>query len=195
MPAGCCPVGSRIATVSRSVSPSLVRVLFWAGCLIATQFAAPVWAAETSGPSWAEKMVSDRDVDFGTVARGEDVSRKIKITNVYQETMTLAEVSVASPDFEVSVDKHEILSRQASFLTIRAKTQDIGDSSSATVTLKMTFDGTNYKSVQIPVSVQISKTEVAAATRPALKACSPPVVVRARTWPDDPVSHAARKGL
>jgi hypothetical protein len=155
--------------VSRSVSFRLFHSTLIAGWFSLLLIPALVKGQDAAkgndgSPTWADKMMSGRSVDFGTVARGADLSQTIRISNLYKETVTIAEVTVASPDFEASVDKREIASRETSILTIRPRTNEISDTSSSTVILKLTFDGTNYKTVQVSVSARVSTTETAAAT-------------------------------
>jgi hypothetical protein len=125
--------------------------------------------------SWADKMLSERTYDFGTVDPENDPSHTIRISNLYKETVTISELSVASPDFEVTIDKREITSRDTSLLTIRARASQIAATSSATVTLKMTFDGENFKTVQVPVTVRVAANAPAAAVAapPAMKVLRP----------------------
>lgn len=160
--------------MSRSVSSRLFRSTLIAGwiCLLLIPSLAK---AQDGSLTWADKMLVERKIDFGTVSRGANLSHTIHINNLYKETVTIAEVTVASPDFEASVDKREIASRETSTLTIRPRTSEISDTSSSTVTLKMTFDGTNFKTVQVPVSIRVSTTETAAAvsTSPTTKVMKP----------------------
>ncbi len=82
----------------------------------------PVWAkGESSPPTWADKMLSERTFDFGTLTPDAEPSHTIRISNIYKETVTITDVAVASADFEATVDKRELASRETSILTIRPK--------------------------------------------------------------------------
>jgi len=136
----------------------------------------PAWAkGESSPPTWADKMLSERTFDFGTLTPDAEPSHTIRISNIYKETVTITDVAVASADFEATVDKRELASRETSILTIRPRASQIADSSSATVTLKMTFDGVNFKTVQVPVTARVANNQPAGAVAapPATKVMRP----------------------
>jgi hypothetical protein len=60
--------------------------------LIVSAVAVACSAAGVSAQEWAEKMFSNLDHDFGTVARGADTVQRFEITNIYKQDMHITGV-------------------------------------------------------------------------------------------------------
>ena len=102
--------------------------------------------------SWADKMLSAREHDFGSPAVGTAAKHSIKISNLYKETVTISDVVSSSPDVVVQIDRTSLMSREVAHLEVSLDPAAFGRSITALVTLKMTFEGTNFKTVTVPVT-------------------------------------------
>lgn len=159
--------GSRIATVlsrlcplnSSRQSPRL-WLLLWVLALVPW----PVHAEDVV-LTWAEKMFAERAYDFGSPLVGAEASHSIKISNLYKETVTISEVSSTSPDIRARVSRTTLPSAETAQLDLSLDAAALGKSNGAIVTLKLTFDGVNFKTVTVPVK----------ASPPAGIAVAPPI--------------------
>ncbi|HUG93035.1 MAG TPA: DUF1573 domain-containing protein [Planctomycetaceae bacterium] len=118
-----------------------------------------VLAASLAGPpaasaqGWAEKMFDKLTHDFGVVARGAEVKHRIRIRNIYSQTVHISNVrttcgcSAATPDqttlapgetasVEIEMDTRRFMRRKDSNLIV-------------------TFDQPRYAEVRIPVTTYI----------------------------------------
>lgn len=127
----------------------------WLGLLLWVLAPMPSAACAADGPlSWADKMLSELKHDFGSPAAGAGAgaTHAISITNIYKETVTISEVISSSSRIKASVDKTTVSSKEVVPLKLVLDTTVDGTPIDAFVTLKMTFDGVNSKTVVVPVT-------------------------------------------
>ncbi len=102
--------------------------------------------------TWADKMLSEQKYDFGSPAVGAVATHVIQITNLYKETVTISEVTSSDSEFKARVDKSNLNSKDVAQLELSLDPAVARTAKLASVSLKMTFDGVNYKTVTVPVS-------------------------------------------
>ena len=113
-------------------------------------------AAGPQGPmTWADKMLSERRHDFGLAPSGTGATHSITITNIYKETVTISEVISSSPEIQARVEKTTVGSKEKVPLELTLDVGASGKPIDAFVSLKMTFDGANYKTVIVPVTAYV----------------------------------------
>ena len=110
-----------------------------------------VLAAEAP-PTWADKMLSVRQHDFGSPAMGTEAKTSIKISNIYKETVTISEVVSSSSEVKARIDKSTLESKGIALLEVTLDATAFGKKTDAVVTMKMTFDGVTFKTVTVPVT-------------------------------------------
>ncbi len=115
------------------------------------------------GPlTWADKMLSERKHDFGSPPAGTAATHAITISNIYKETVTISEVISSSSEIKARVDKTIVASKEKVTLELTLEATASGTPTDAFVTMKMTFDGANYKTVVVPVTAYIAPGTVVA---------------------------------
>lgn len=110
--------------------------------------------------SWADKMFSSLKHDFEAVARGAEVSHAISISNQNVETVTITDVRSSCLCVVPVIENRTILSRETIPLNLKLDTLAFQGKRDATITVTMTFDNTNFKSVRIPISAYIRRDVV-----------------------------------
>ena len=140
----------------------VVLLCFW--CLSGVLAPEPCVSAEAQvGPlTWADKMLSERKYDFGSPQVGTGATHVITITNIYKETVTISEVISSSSEIKARVDKATVASKEKVSLELSLDATASGKSNDAFVTMKMTFDGANYKTVVVPVTAYVEPSTVVA---------------------------------
>ena len=129
----------------------------WLGLLLWVLTPMPSAAFAADGElSWADKMLSELEYDFGSPAAGTSATHTIKITNIYKETVTISEVISSSPVIRASVEKSTVDSKESVQLQLVLDTAAAGTPTDAFVTLKMTFGGVNSKTVMVPVMAYVA---------------------------------------
>jgi len=118
---------------------------------ILTLVVASAGAAEEVTRSWADKMLAESQHDFGSPATGTNATYAIKITNLYRETVTISDLGSSTPDIRVNLDKTVLESKETAQLVLSLEPSAFGRPSEGSVSMRMTFDGANYKTVLVPV--------------------------------------------
>jgi Protein of unknown function (DUF1573) len=118
--------------------------------------------AQVATLTWADKMLSERRCDFGSPPAGTGATHGITISNIYKETVTISEVISSSSEIKARVDKTTVASKEKVTLELALDATASGKPIDAFVTLKMTFDGANYKTVVMPVTAYINPDTVVA---------------------------------
>lgn len=138
--------------------PAMLRLfgIAVAGCLCFT--AATVVSAQEL--NWAQKMFEKQSIDFGVVARGADCITRLKVTNLYQETIYFRNVSTSCGCSAAKPSANEIPSGQTAYVEISMDTKRFmrKKDSSALITLAEPSKGL-IQEVRIPLSVYI-RTDV-----------------------------------
>jgi hypothetical protein len=116
--------------------------------------AAPV-VFQTPDPQWAEKLFARLDFDFGTVARGAEAKARLKITNVYKETLHIRAAGTTCKCFTVRIPKDTLASLESTEIEITLDTLKFeGDRKS---TMMVAFDAPAYAEVPIPLHAYIRR--------------------------------------
>jgi hypothetical protein len=120
---------------------------------VAAAFAIALSARPAAAQDWAEKMFGELKHDFGVVARGAEVKHRVRIKNIYGQTVHISNVrttcgcSAATPDrttlapgetaaVEIEMDTRRFMRRKDSNLIV-------------------TFDQPQYAEVTVPVTAYI----------------------------------------
>ena|GEM_PF-280983 len=130
-------------------------LLLW---VLALALPSAVHSADGGSLNWGDKMLSERQHDFGSPAVGSEANHSIKISNIYRETVTISEVTSSSPDIRVRLEKTSLASKETAQLELTLEPSAFGRPSAANVTMRMTFDGVNFKAVTVPV-MAFTKTQ------------------------------------
>jgi len=107
---------------------------------------------------WAKKMFDTTEHNFGTVAKGTEVTHHFKVTNLYAQDMHIASVTTSCGCTAPRFDQTPVKSREATYIDISMDTNRFQHEKSSNVTV--TFDQPMYATVVIPVKVYI-RTDVA----------------------------------
>lgn len=110
--------------------------------------------------NWAQKMIEKQSVDFGVVARGADCTIRLKVKNLYQETIYFRNVSTSCGCSAAKPSANEIPSGQEAYVEISMDTKRFmrKKDSAALITLAEPTKGL-IQEVRIPLSVYI-RTDV-----------------------------------
>ena len=129
-------------------------VLLWVWALYGVLALGPCATAkaQVGALTWADKMLSERKYDFGSPPAGTGATHTITITNLYKETVTISEVISSSSEITARVGKTTVASKEKVSLELALDATATGKPNDAFVTLQMTFDGANYKTVVVPVT-------------------------------------------
>lgn len=133
----------------------LTRVAITGCCLLFASNLA--WSQDLN---WAQKMFEKQNVDFGVVARGADCMIRLKVTNLYQETIYFRNVSTSCGCSAAKPSQNEIPSGQSAYVEISMDTKRFmrKKDSAALITLAEPTKGL-IQEVRIPLSVYI-RTDV-----------------------------------
>ena len=132
---------------------SLTRQSRWLCLLLGTLtlVVAFAGAADVATRSWADKMLAEDQHDFGSPPAGTSATHAIKISNIYKETVTISEIGSSTPDIRVNLDKTVLESKETAQLVLSLEPSAFGRPSEGSVSMRMTFDGLNYKTVIVPI--------------------------------------------
>lgn len=132
--------------VSRSVGAALVSAL-----LLSTAVA----QQPAQQLSWAEKMFSDLTIDFGTIARGAEVSHYVTIENLYKEDVTLSSVGTSCKCAIAKADKLKLKTHEKATVEVHMDTRTFMGRKNSNLDVTVTFDGVHFKSVRVPITAFI----------------------------------------
>jgi hypothetical protein len=102
--------------------------------------------------SWAEKMCSDLRLEMGTVARNTKIEKTLTIKNIYKEDVTIQGIHTTcgcftpNPKSTFVLKSHEVATISVDMDTVRFQGER-----NANLDFTATFDGSNFKSVRIPL--------------------------------------------
>lgn len=121
--------------------------------------AAPV-ASFAQDSSWAAKMVDHQGtLDFGTVARGADVARRVKIRNLYKETVQIAGVRTSCGCSSVKKSHDYLQAGEEGYVEIKMDTFRFMREKTSNAFVMLSIPGIGSQEVQIPLRVYI-RTDV-----------------------------------
>lgn len=117
-------------------------------------------AADVSQLNWAQKMFERQNVEFGVVARGAECTMRLKVKNIYQETIYFRNVSTSCGCSAAKPSANEIPSGQEAYIELSMDTKRFmrKKDSAALITLAEPTKGL-IQEVRIPLSVYI-RTDV-----------------------------------
>lgn len=135
----------------RTLVRMAVAGLFWLGLGV---------SLPAQDPQWAEKMFEKLSVDFGVVARGSDCSCRLKIKNIYQETIHITHVSTSCGCSAAKPSANQIPSGQEAYLDIAMDTTRFMRKKDSAVLVTLSEPTKRVsKEIRIPLSVYI-RTDV-----------------------------------
>jgi hypothetical protein len=102
-----------------------------------------------SAQQWAEKMFSDRTVDFGTVARAAKVEHQFVITNMYKDDVHIASVRSSCGCTQPRISKDTLKSWEKGAIVAAFNTRAFSGQRGATVTV--TIDRPQFAEVTLQV--------------------------------------------
>jgi hypothetical protein len=131
-----------IRTLRGTILPALIALFF---------------AASANAQEWAQKMFAEQRHDFGEVARGAEVTHKIKVTNLYEETVHFANVRTSCGCTQAKMSKNSLGKLEEGWLELQLDTVKHSNKKDAKVII--TIDMPFTAEVTIPVSAYI-RTDV-----------------------------------
>jgi hypothetical protein len=106
---------------------------------------------------WAEKMFEKTTHDFGVVARGADSSYRLKLKNLYNETVHIAEVRTTCGCSAGKPSQETLQSLEEAYVEITMDTRKFTRRKDSNVIV--VFDQPSYQEVRIPITAYI-RTDV-----------------------------------
>jgi hypothetical protein len=120
----------------------------------------PAGAQESPELNWAQKMFDKLDLDFGVVARGADVSYRLKLRNLYHETIHITNVSTSCGCSAARPSANSIPSGQEAYIDVSMDTQRFMRDKTSAVLVTLSEPTKNAReNVRIPLKVYI-RTDV-----------------------------------
>lgn len=110
--------------------------------------------AGAQDPQWAHKMFDKLEHDFGVVPSNADLKYRLKVTNKYQQTVHIADVSSSCGCTAGKPSKDTLSSEEAVWLDLSMDTRRFRGHKETTLTV--TFDRPIFAQVQIPVRAFIN---------------------------------------
>jgi hypothetical protein len=109
---------------------------------------------------WAQKMFEKLSIDFGKVARGAECTYRLKLTNIYKETVFITDVRTSCGCSAAKASNRQILSGESVYIDISMDTLRYmrQKDSNAIIVLSEPTHGL-VREVRIPLSVYI-RTDV-----------------------------------
>ena len=106
---------------------------------------------------WALKMFEETEHNFGVVARGSDVQYRLKVTNIYEETVHIADVRTSCGCTAAKPSQSTLESLETAYIEIVMDTKKFTRQKDSSVII--TFDAPQRAEVRIPISAYI-RTDV-----------------------------------
>ncbi len=113
--------------------------------------------AASQSTEWALKMFEEKSHDFGVVARGSDVRHRIKITNIYKETVQIADVKTSCGCTAAKPSKYTLKSLESAYVEIVMNTVKFTRKKESSVIIR--FSSPQHAEVRIPIAAYI-RTDV-----------------------------------
>lgn len=106
--------------------------------------------------SWGQKMFAKQNVDFGVVARGADVSYRIPLENIYQETINIVDIRTGCSCITATASKMQLLSGEKGYLEVKLDTVRFSKERKSQVIVSLSMEAPQggagtYQQVTIPV--------------------------------------------
>lgn len=134
-----------------------IRVVLSGLCAIGLMsgIAAAQDAVPRAGDDWAEKMFSQLNHDFGSVARGADVRHKIQVKNLYEETIRISNVGTTCGCTAAKPSQETLKTGEVADIEVVMNTVKFLRAKNSNVDVTLTFDGRTFKTVRIPIKAYI----------------------------------------
>lgn len=137
------------------MSPSLLT----RGCLLTFALLATV-PARAQDPDWAKKMFDRLNVDFGTVAKGSEVMQRLKIRNIYKETVQIQNVSTSCGCSHAQKSTDSLASGEEGYIELKMDTVKFSGHKDSSVTVALYEPITGARAdVRVPLKAYI-RTDV-----------------------------------
>ncbi|MCA8993787.1 MAG: DUF1573 domain-containing protein [Planctomycetaceae bacterium] len=101
--------------------------------------------------SWAEKMFSHQEIEFGTIARGAEVYQYVTVENLYKEDVTLSSVGTSCSCANAQSDKRVLKTHEKATIAVKMDTKNHVGKKNSNLDVSVTFDGVHFKSVRVPI--------------------------------------------
>ncbi len=118
---------------------------------------ANLFAQGQSASDWALKMFEETSHNFGVVARGSDVQHRLKLTNIYEETVQIAEVKTSCGCSAAKPSQYTLKSLESAYIEIVMDTKKFSRQKDSSVII--TFSAPQFAEIRIPISAYI-RTDV-----------------------------------
>jgi len=108
--------------------------------------------------NWAEKMFSQLQHDFGTVARGADTRTTIYVTNLYEEDVSIANVGTTCGCTAAQPDRTMLKTHEKAAIEVKMNTVKFMRRKDSNVDVTLTFHGAKgaaTKTVRVPITAYI----------------------------------------
>ncbi|MEX0703999.1 MAG: DUF1573 domain-containing protein [Planctomycetales bacterium] len=127
-------------------------------CLTAVVHAqSPPSAPDGRALNWAQKMFAEQSIDFGTIARGADARYRLKLTNLYKQSVHIANVRTSCGCAAANPSKSTLDSREVAYVEVTMDTERFSHRKDSN--LIVTFDAPLFQEVTIPITAYI-RTDV-----------------------------------
>lgn len=113
--------------------------------------------AAGQGTEWALKMFEETSHNFGIVARGSTVQHRLKVTNIYEETVQIADVKTSCGCSAARPSQTTLKSGEEAYIEISMDTVKFTRQKDSSIII--TFNAPQFAEVRIPVSAYI-RTDV-----------------------------------
>ena len=136
------------------LSCTAIRVGLLASALVAASLGSSVSAADEK---WPAEMFEKQSHDFGVVARGSDVNYRLKLKNIFKETVHITEVRTTCGCSAGEPSQETLASLEEAYVTITMDTRKFTRRKDSNVIVVL--DRPVYGRVQIPITAYI-RTDV-----------------------------------
>jgi hypothetical protein len=112
--------------------------------------------------NWAERMFSDLSIDFGSVARGADTRFPLILTNLYEENVTIVDVSTTCGCSAARPDKTLLKTYEKAVVDVQMDTRKFTQRKNSNVDVTLRFEGRQgsaTRTVRVPITAYI-RTDV-----------------------------------
>ena len=105
--------------------------------------------------SWAEKMFSDQNIDFGTIVRGAEVCHYVTVENLYKETISLTSVGTSCSCAHAEADKRTLKTHEKATIEVKMDTKNHMGRKNSNLDVTVSFGGVHSKAVRVPITAFI----------------------------------------
>ena len=114
-------------------------------------------SAVAQDAAWARKMFSVERIDFGVVARGSETVRRVKIRNLYEQTVHITDVRTTCGCSVAKPDRTTLQSLEEAIIEVKMNTRKFTRRKDSN--LVVSFDAPLVAEVRIPITAYI-RTDV-----------------------------------